>query len=326
MAVFTDVSEQQASELLLNYDLGGFSSIRGIVSGIENSNFYLNTDKGSFVLTIFERLKDNEIPYYLELTRHLYKKGLTVSGPLPAKDGRLSCRINGKPCCIAPCIPGSYVPVPDADLCAQMGAFLARMHLAVADFPLSQKNMKGLDFWLESLPLLKPHIPADKARLLEDEINRQIRVFESDDYKNLPAGAVHADLFRNNSLSEKIDDGYRLGGVIDFYFACNAPFVYDIAVTMNDWCVDLETGEFIPEKASAFLNAYNAVRPLGELERWMRQDMFCAAALRFWVSRLYDFYLPRDASLLKPHDPKHFEKILLSRRNAEADALPWVSS
>ncbi len=325
MAVFTDVSEQQVVLLLQEYDLGDFVSVRGIVSGIENSNFYLDTSVGKYVLTVFERLTEQQIPYYLELTHHIYKKGLLVSGPIPTKDGRLSTHVSGKPCSIAPCIPGEYIPNPNVDACAQMGKFLAKMHLAVADFALTQENTKGLEFWLESYPLIKPYIPADVAELLGNEISRMQEVFGSEQYKKLPSGAVHADLFRNNALIELKDGNQQLAGVIDFYFACNAPFLYDLAVAVNDWCVNLDTGDFIEDKVHSFINSYNSVVPLGKEDRAMWQDMLCAAALRFWVSRLYDFYLPRQASLLKPHDPKHFEKILVKRRNTPTDKLPWVS-
>ncbi|MCD8338931.1 MAG: homoserine kinase [Burkholderiales bacterium] len=324
MAVFTQVSNEQAKCLLNQYDLGEFKSIEGIVSGIENSNFYLETSKGRFVLTVFERLSEEQLPYYLQLTRHLYKKGLNVSGPIPAKNGSLKEHVNGKPCSIAPCIAGNFEPEPSAELCEQMGTFLAKMHLAVKDFPYFQENQKGLDFWKESCPLVLPFMAEESAKLLQEEVFRMERLFATDEYNALETGAVHADLFRNNALVSTKDGRQKLEGVIDFYFACNAPFLFDLAVTMNDWCVDLETGEFVPEKAKAFLRGYNSIRPLSEHEREMWQDMLCAGALRFWMSRLYDYWLPRQASLLKPHDPGQFERILLKRKNAKAVELPWI--
>lgn len=324
MAVFTDVSAREVTDLLGQYDLGDLVGLKGIVSGIENSNFYLNTTSGKYVLTIFERLNSEQIPYYLMLTRHLGDKGLPVSFPILTKNGELSSCIHDKPCSIAPCLPGEYIEEPSEQACAELGALLAKLHLAVKDFPLSQENTKGLQFWLDSMPKLKPYIPSGLFEMLEKEVERQIKIFNSDAYKELEAGAVHADLFRNNSLIEVKADGEHIGGIIDFYFACNAPFLYDLAVVLNDWCINLKTGEFIESKAKALLNAYNSVKPLTEKEHALWQDVLCAAALRFWVSRLYDFYLPRQASLLKPHDPTHFERILRLRRESDPKMLPWI--
>ena len=286
MAVFTEIFNAQLDELLSHYDIGQARSLKGIASGIENSNFYLDTDKGKYVLTIFERLNKDQLPYYLELTSHLGKKGLAVSYPIPRKDGRLLSEINGKPCSIAPCLSGTYVEKPSAKACREMGEMLAKMHNAVEDFPFSQENTK-------------------RSSAASDVYKRQ-------------------DLFRNNALINQNGDDESLAGVIDFYFACNAPFLYDLAVTLNDWTIDLETGEFEPDRAQAMLEGYNSVRPLTEEDHKLWQDILSAAALRFWVSRLYDYYMPRPASLLTPHDPAHFERILKLRRESAPEDLPWI--
>lgn len=324
MAVFTPLSSEELSDFLKNYNLGELVDHKGILSGIENSNFYVNTTKGRFVLTVFEKLNETQIPYYLELQKHLLDKGLSVSGPISGKNGRLFFTLKNKPASIAPCIRGEYVARPNAETCYQMGKMLAEMHLAVKDFPLSQENTKGLAFWEESLPQLKPYIPEDLFDYLEKEITLQKNLINTQEYKELESGAVHADLFRNNSLIEVDGDSQKLGGVIDFYFACNAPFLYDLAVTLNDWTINQESGEFLPEETTAFLKGYNSIRKRTDKEHHLWQDMLSAAALRFWVSRLYDFYLPREASMLKPHDPKHFERILKLRREAKAEDLPWI--
>lgn len=324
MAVFTEISNAQLDELLSHYDIGQARSLKGIASGIENSNFYLDTDKGKYVLTIFERLNKDQLPYYLELTSHLGKKGLAVSYPIPRKDGGLLSEINGKPCSIAPCLSGTYVEKPSAKACREMGEMLAKMHNAVEDFPFSQENTKGSAFWLSSIPLLKPYIPERLYQMLEEEVTRQLELQKSPEYQALPAGAVHADLFRNNALINQNGDDESLAGVIDFYFACNAPFLYDLAVTLNDWTIDLETGKFEPDRAQAMLEGYNSVRPLTEEDHKLWQDILSAAALRFWVSRLYDYYMPRPASLLTPHDPAHFERILKLRRESAPEDLPWI--
>lgn len=324
MAVFTPLSEEDINNFLKNYDIGDLVEYSGILSGIENSNFYVTTTKGRYVLTVFERLNETQIPYYLKLQKHLLDKGLSVSGPITDKNGHLFSSLKNKPASIAPCIKGEYVAQPNAQACNQMGKMLAEMHLAVKDFPLSQENTKGLAFWESSLPSLKPYVPEELFEYLKKEIGRQKELMNSQAYKELEAGAVHADLFRNNSLIEINGDEQNLGGVIDFYFACNAPFLYDLAVTLNDWTINQETGEFLPKETKAFLEGYNSVRKLTEKEHTLWQDMLSAGALRFWVSRLYDFYLPREASMLKPHDPRHFERILKLRREADPKDLPWI--
>jgi homoserine kinase type II len=321
MAVFTPVTDREVAELLTQFAIGEFVSLQGITSGIENSNFYVSTNRGCWVLTIFEKLQEKDLGFYLQLCRHLGLQGLKVSSPEPTKAGQLLSAIQGKPCSLAPCLPGQSEEVPPLSAVSDLGGMLARMHLGVRDFHLTQKNQKGLEFWQEAIPLLKPHMPADLFELLQEEVRAQEAFFSSGLYLGLDKGAVHADLFRNNAL---IENG-RIGGVFDFYFACTAPFLYDIAVTMNDWCINLDTGAFDAEKAQAFINAYDAVRPLSEAEHEAWPMMLRAAALRFWVSRLYDFYLPRKASLLKPHDPAHFERILKLRRAASQEALPWPS-
>lgn len=324
MAVFTPISTEDLNTFLSNYNIGELIDFQGILSGIENSNFYVTTTNGRFVLTIFERLNVKQIPYYLKLQKHLLEKGLSVSGPLTDKNGNLFSLLKDKPVSIAPCIKGEYVAKPNVEACRQMGEMLAQMHLAVKDFELTQENTKGLAFWESSLPALKPHMPADTFNYLEKEIKRQKSLMDSSAYKELEHGAVHADLFRNNALIEVDGSRQQLGGVIDFYFACNAPFLYDLAVTLNDWTINQDTGEFLPDETQAFLEGYDSIRKLTDKEHRLWQDMLSAGALRFWVSRLYDYYVPREASMLKPHDPSHFERILKLRREAKPSDLPWI--
>lgn len=319
MAVFTEITSQDVVQLLENYKIGDFVDLKGISAGIENSNFYLQTTKGRWVLTVFERLSIADLPFYLELCRHLGDRELPVSCPEKTKEGMLYSMISGKPCSIALCFPGKTVDAPTTYLCQQLGSLLARMHLSVKDFHLEQENTRGLNFWIDNLSKLEPHIPASLFSVLKEEIERQIAFHNSSEYRQLEKGAVHADLFRNNALAQED----RLCGIIDFYFACTAPLLYDLAVTMNDWCIDLETGEFDHQRAQTMIEAYHAVRPLSDNEKQCWKDMLCASSLRFWVSRLYDFYLPRQASLLKPLDPSHFERILKLRRLSTPEMLPW---
>ena len=311
MAVFTEISKAQLGELLSHYDIGQAQSLKGIASGIENSNFYLDTDKGKYVLTIFERLNKDQLPYYLELTSHLGKKCLAVSYPIPRKDGGLLSEINGKPCSIAPCLSGTYVEKPSAKACREMGEMLAKMHNAVEDFPLSQENTKGSAFWLSSMPLLKPYIPERLYQMLEKEVNHQLELQRSPEYQALPSGAVHADLFRNNALISVDGNVESLAGVIDFYFACNAPFLYDLAVTLNDWTIDLETGEFEPDRAQAMLEGYNSVRPLTEEDHKLWQDI---SRLRPFDFGFHDFTITicRDLRRFSPRMIRRISNVFLN--------------
>ncbi|MBO5659400.1 MAG: homoserine kinase [Duodenibacillus sp.] len=321
MAVFTELTSSDVSELLLQFDLGELTELTPISSGIENTNYFLDTTRGRWVLTVFERLSSDELPYYLALCEHLYNKGCRVARPVRTRDDALFGYVRGKPCSIANRLNGKEEREMGVPECRSMGALLAQMHLAAKDFSLHQGNLRGLAWWQHVAPQIRPHVPASIAEAFTAEIQHQERVFASAAYQRLETVACHCDLFRNNTL---IDAGgtpeAQVAGVFDFYFAGDAPCLFDLAVTMNDWCIDLQTGRFIPEKAQAFIESYHAVRPLNDTERELWRDMLRAAALRFWMSRLYDFYLPRAASLLTPHDPTHFERVLADRKTCD---LPW---
>jgi homoserine kinase type II len=190
-----------------------------------------------------------------------------------------------------------------------VGAMLARMHLAARDFPLSQPNLRGLAWWNDTVPVVLPHVNPDQAALLRSELAFQNHVAASSAHRALPRGAIHGDLFRDNVMFEQGE----LTGFFDFYFAGVDSWLYDIAVSLNDWCIDLATGAPDAPRARALLDAYGAIRPLSAAERQLLPAMLRAGALRFWISRLWDFHLPREAALLKPHDPAHFERVLHQR-------------
>lgn len=321
MAVFTPISPAQARDILAQFDLGDFVALRGIAAGIENSNFFLDTTRGAWVLTVFERLAFDELGYYLELMRHLALRGLPVPQPQLNVAGGLMCNFAGKPVAIVPRLPGRDVTEPSVAQCAQLGALLAQMHLAAADFPRFQPNLRGLGWWKDTTPRLEPFLTEETFELLCEELIFQDSYSRTPGYEALPAGPVHADLFRDNVLIEHAGEpGERIGGVIDFYFAGNTAWLFDLAVTMNDWCITPD-GEFDPARAQALIEAYHAVRPLSETEHLAWRTALRAAALRFWISRLYDLHLPRSAEMLTPKDPAHFERILLARRSARE--LPW---
>jgi homoserine kinase type II len=317
MAVFTPVATDALVDWLADYDIGSVREFVGIAAGIENSNFFLSTRDGRYVLTVFERLAVSEVPYYLELMRHLAARGVACPAPVPTRAGALFMPLCGKPAALVTRLAGHWVAAPTTEQCALAGAALAGMHLAGTDFPLRQPNLRGLDWWNAVTPEVLPHLDAPRRALLADELEFQCREL-GPAQADLPRGPIHADLFRDNALF----DGAALGGFIDFYFAGDDAWLFDVAVSVNDWCVDLSTGTFAGDRALAFLEAYAARRPFVSSERNLWPVMLRAAAFRFWLSRLWDVHCPRPATLLTPHDPGHFERILRHRRETAPALLP----
>ncbi|SMF99444.1 homoserine kinase [Burkholderia singularis] len=325
MAVFTAVSDADLAHWMRHYDLGDVVAFRGIASGIENSNFFLTTTRGEYVLTIFENLTAEQLPFYIDLMSHLARHGIPVPAPVVRADGTLFGELHGKPCAIVTKLEGTAELAPRVEHCVEVGQMLARMHLAGRDYPRRQPNLRSLSWWRETVPVLTPIVDTAQRALLESEFAHQTDFFASSSYAALPEGPCHCDLFRDNALFAHAapDSGHtvRLGGFFDFYFAGCDKWLFDVAVTVNDWCVDLDTGALDGARADALLRAYQTVRPFTADERRHWNDMLRAGAYRFWVSRLYDFHLPRAAHVLKPHDPGHFERIL-RERIARASALP----
>lgn len=320
MAVFTPVELNDISKWIsTDFDIGVASAVHGIQGGIENSNFFLDTQKNNrqheYVLTIFERLSTAQLPYYLELMRHLAEKGIPVPKPIANHAGSILFSLKGKPAAIVSKLAGASCLQPSPAHCAMVGSMLAKMHLAGADFAQHQPNLRSLHWWRETVPAILPHLSADQRNLLVDEMAFQELFFTSAAYRALPEGASHCDLFRDNVLFEDQGSGLCLGGFFDFYFAGTDKWLFDLAVTINDWCF-LEGGALDSGRMQALVDAYQSVRPLSPDELASIAAMLRAAALRFWISRLWDFYLPRDAQMLTPHDPSHFERILRSRRSA----------
>ena len=346
MAVFTEVSFGEADALVQRLGLGPLRELRGIEGGIENTNYFATTESGEFVLTLFERLSAEQLPYYLCLMKHLAAAGLPVPAPVAAAEpvvaekprknqppvpAEAACDllhiVAGKPAAVVQKLSGRSELAPGAAHCAELGAMLARMHLAGRDYPRIQPNLRGLHWWNETVPVVLPYIEESQAALLRAELAYQNHVAESSAYAALPRGPVHADMFRDNVMFATDGDAGaapRLTGVFDFYFAGTDTWLFDLAVCLNDWAIDLPTGRHDAERADALLSAYETVRPLNAAERALLPAMLRAAALRFWISRLWDFHLPREASMLKPHDPTHFERVLRDRAthpHAMAQAL-----
>ncbi|MES2318097.1 MAG: homoserine kinase [Pseudomonadota bacterium] len=317
MAVFTAVSMDEVSPWLKQFPLGQALAIKGIASGIENSNFFITTEAGEYVLTIFEVLGFAQLPFYLNLMRHLAERGVLVPAPVPNEHGELVAALHGKPAAIVSKLEGSSQMAPQPVHCAAVGAMLARMHIAGLDFPLQQPNLRGLDWWNETTPKVLPFLDESRAHLLRAEMHFQEAFASCDHYHRLARGPVHADLFRNNVMFV----GERLTGFFDFYFAGCDTWLFDVAVTVNDWCIDQDSGVLDAARVRAMLDAYHAARPFSADEQVAWQPMLRAAALRFWLSRLYDFHQPRAAEMLTPHDPTHFERILRERIATAAPAL-----
>jgi homoserine kinase type II len=317
MAVFTPVSLEQFRAFAARFPVGQALAIRGISSGIENSNFFVSTASGEYVLTIFEKLSFEQLPFYLNLMRHLAERGVLVPAPVPTLEGELVSELNGKPAALVGKLEGGHQMAPAPVHCTAVGSMLARMHLAAADFPLQQPNLRGLAWWNETTPLVLPFLDSESQHLLRAEMHFQESFASTPVYHQLPRGPIHADLFRNNVMF----DGERLTGFFDFYFAGCDTWLFDVAVTVNDWCIDLDSGRFDEARLRALLSAYHAVRLFTAEEHQAWEPMLRAAALRFWLSRLYDLHMPRDAEMLTPHDPRHFERILRERIAHAAPAL-----
>jgi homoserine kinase type II len=314
MAVYTEVAFDEAATLIESVGLGELRSLAPATGGIENTNYFADTAAGRFVLTLFERLTAAELPFYHELMKHHADRGLPVPRPHGDAGGSLLLALHGKPAAIVDRLPGEHHLAPDAADCAAIGDVLARMHLAARDFPLAQPNLRGLVWWSETVPVVLPHVGVREADLLTDELAYQQHLAASSAYRTLPRGAIHGDLFRDNAM---FVEG-TLSGVFDFYFAAVDCLLFDLAVALNDWCIDLASGRLDEERAGALVAAYQAERPLEHAEVRLLPALMRAAAFRFWLSRLWDLHLPRDAVVLSAHDPAHFERVLVERRET-----PW---
>jgi len=315
MSVYTAVNETEVAAWLKSYSVGTLLELKGIAAGIENTNYFVTTTHGRYVLTLFERLPREDLPFYLGLMTHLAHDGVPCPLPIADRAGRTLGELNGKPAALVSRLAGAWVQHPTAAHCAEVGRVLARMHVSAQTYGGALENPRGPRWWRWAAPQVLPFLDDERRALLESEL----RVQSTYRFSDLPRAAVHADLFRDNVLF----DGERIGGVIDFYFAGVDALLFDVAVTVNDWCVAPD-GRIDAERAVALLSAYREVRPFTALERGAWSIMLRAAALRFWLSRLYDFHLPRPGELVHAHDPEHFRRIL-SLRVAEAAAAPWVN-
>ncbi len=309
MSVFTPVSEGQLAGWLNNYAVGAPLALEPIAAGIENTNYFVTTSQGRYVLTLFERLSAAQLPFYLDLMAHLARHGIPCPAPIADLGDRYLSSLNGKPAALVTRLEGRSIESPNAADCAELGALLARMHLAARSYGGYLENPRGPKWWRIAARDVRAYLDAPRAALLDEELRFQ----SQHRFPDLPRAAVHADLFRDNAVFE----GSRISGVFDFYFAGVDCLVFDLAVCVNDWClVAPDSDRRLDEpRMQALLGAYAAVRPLQPAEREAWPVMLRAAALRFWLSRLHDKHLPRPGELVKVHDPEHFREILALRQN-----------
>ena len=308
MSVYTPVSSEELDAWLARYAVGSLIEQSPIAAGIENTNYFVTTAKGRYVLTLYERLPAEELPFYLNLMAHLARAGVEAPAPIPDRTGALFGMLNGKPAGLVVRVDGAQIDAPDVPHCAAVGAALGRLHVAGATYRPRLSNRRGPGWWRQAARAVRPYLDSAQNELLAAELKFQAGFGKG----KLPRGAIHADLFCDNVLFV----GDRVSGIIDFGFAATDFLAYDLAITVNDWCITDAgdaRGELVPELVSALVAAYQAVRPLNADERAQWSALLRAAALRFWLSRLYDLHLPRPGELIHAHDPAHFERILRDR-------------
>ncbi|MGO9444593.1 MAG: homoserine kinase [Thiobacillaceae bacterium] len=304
MSVFTAVSPDEARAWLKNFVLGDLVELKGISDGIENTNYFLTTTHGRYVLTLFEKLTAQELPFFVGLMAHLSNHGVPCPRPVADLNDCMVGGINGKPAVIVSRLAGKPVSDPTLAQCTQVGEVLADLHLAGRTYMSPMANPRGTQWREQVAPEVRPYLSAERAALLDEEMRFQSR----QSYMNLPQSVVHADLFRDNILF----DGEMLGGVIDFYFACHDVQLYDVAIAVNDWCIET-SGSLDEQRTVSLLQAYHVRRPFTLAERSAWPAMLRLAALRFWLSRLFDLHFPRPGELTHAKDPEHFGRILQSR-------------
>jgi homoserine kinase type II len=301
MAVYTDVGDADLEAFLSAYDLGTLLSFKGIAEGVENSNFLLRTDRGNYILTLYEkRVREGDLPFFLGLMQHLAERGISCPLPVTGRDGMMLRRVAGRPAAIISFLEGLWVRRPQTHHCAAVGKVIAEMHLAGRDFPLRRENALSLAGWR---PLFE--MSRDRADTVEPGlaafVTAELDFLHSAWPAGLPEGVIHADLFPDNVFFLK----GRLSGLIDFYFACNDLLAYDLAVCLNAWCFEPDNS-FNITRGRAMIGAYEGVRKLESEERENLPILARGAALRFLLTRLYDWLTVPAGALVTPKDPREY--------------------
>lgn len=317
MSVFTTVTVAQLKQWLSAYPLGELLDLQGISAGISNTNYFVTTSSGRYVLTLFEEHGADELPYFLELMAHLAQHGVPCPHPVASNDGQYLGELNGKPAALVSSLPGRDLETPSAAHCAEVGRVLAGMHLAGQGFDGRMHNPRGAPWRAATAQRIAGFLDAEQQALLQQAMT----LASASEALDLPQGIIHADLFRDNVLF----DSEQLGGVIDFYYACNDVLLYDVAIAVNDWCTAADH-TLDQARTQALLQAYHAVRAFTAAEQQAWPQLLQVAALRFWLSRLQDHHFPQAGELTHAKDPEHFRHILQARLDNAATNTLWPIS
>ncbi|MGF9564952.1 homoserine kinase [Neorhizobium sp. JUb45] len=298
MAVYTDITEIDLKQFLSQYDAGELTSYKGIAEGVENTNFLLHTTKDPLILTLYEkRVEKSDLPFFLGLMQHLADRGLTCPLPLPRNDGALLGELSGRPAALISFLEGMWLRKPEAKHCREVGSALAKMHIAGEGFQITRPNALSLEGWVSLWA--KAADRADEVETgLQDEIAGELDFLSAHWPKNLPSGVIHADLFQDNVFFL----GDTLSGLIDFYFACNDMLAYDVSICLNAWCFEKD-GAYNVTKGKALLEGYQSVRPLSKEELAALPILARGSALRFFLTRLYDWLTTPEGALVVKKDP-----------------------
>ena len=311
MSVYTVISQQAIAQFIHGFNIGALLSYQGIDEGIENTNYFVDTEQGHYVLTVFEWLASEQLPYFINLMCHVADAGLPCPHPVADQQGNTLHRLMDKPAALITRLPGHTLKKePSVAQCAQVGDLLARMHLVMRGFKDHSENVRDIDWFRTQSAKLQSKLNQDDYTLLKDEVQYQGCHLPD----TLPGGTIHADLFKDNVLF----DNEQLSGVIDFYYACHAKLLYDVAVAVNDWCRGADQHLSTPHY-EALIKAYHLRRPFEASEQDEWQNTLRRAALRFWLSRLRDKVFPKDGAITHIKDPDVFKNILLLCRNAPVE-------
>ena len=307
MSVYTQVSQSQLIHFLSDYDVGQLSTYQGVLSGIENTNFFVDTDNGQFVLTLFEQLNAEELPYFLEVMAYFSNNSIPSANPVANTQARYLGELNGKPATLVERLTGSEVKQANGKQCASLGKYLAKMHQVSGQFKQFRSNGRGLEWCQEIAEQVMSTLSQAEKTLLKSELTYQAE----QDFSGLPIGVIHGDLFRDNALFV----GDDLNGIIDFYYACNDYLLYDVAVTVNDWCID--AGKINQNRLDAFMNEYQKIKLFNHEEKKAWSALLRRAALRFWLGRLLELHFPRGDVDAFTHvkDPNEIKIILQQHIN-----------
>lgn len=316
MAVYTDFSDEEFDAFMAGYDLGAVLSVKGIAEGVENSNYLLATERGQFILTLYEKRVDPaDLPFFLGLMEHLAGRGLSCPLPVRDRNGKALNRLAGRPAAIVTFLSGMWVRRPKAEHCAAVGGALARLHLAGEGFPLTRRNALSVADWRPLYEQCGGRADVVLAGL-GGEIEHELGYLETNWPHGLPEGIIHADLFQDNVFFL----GGKLSGLIDFYFACNDMLAYDVAICLNAWCFETD-GSLNVTKARALLSGYRNVRAFTEAEIDALPLLARGSALRFLLTRLYDWLTVPEGALVVPKDPiEYYRKLRFHRSVSDAAA------